>query len=68
MGSLKVIIGSILANLGLVKDGHCRSVKESFAFAFLSSSKLKENLTELHIMVRTPGFKLHCYQTSHISC
>ena len=25
-------------------------------FAFLSSSKLKENLTELHIIVRTTGF------------
>ena len=25
-------------------------------FNFLSSSKLKENLTELHIIVRTTGF------------
>ena len=25
-------------------------------FAFLSSSKLKENLTELHIIVRTTGY------------
>ena len=48
---------SLLFNLGLEKDGHCRSVRvtESFAFAFLSSSKLKENLTELHIIVRTTG-------------
>ena len=35
-------------------------------FAFLSSSKLKENLTELHIIVRTTGslmqmiFSIHC--------
>ena len=27
----------------------------SFVFAFLSSNKLKENLTELHIIVRTTG-------------
>ena len=27
-------------------------------FAFLSSSKFKENLTELHIIVRTTGFYL----------
>ena len=27
-----------------------------YIFAFLSSSKLKENLTELHIIVRTTGF------------
>ena len=28
--------------------------------SFFSSSKFKENLTELHITVRTPGFKLKC--------
>ena len=27
-------------------------------FAFLSSSKLKENLTELHIIVRTTGYDI----------
>ena len=31
-------------------------VTKSYIFAFLSSSKLKENLTELHIIVRTTGF------------
>ena len=30
-------------------------------FAFLSSSKLKENLTELHIIVRTTGYHLFLF-------
>ena len=34
----------------MLPNGHCRSarVTQSFVFVFLSSSKLKENLTELH--------------------
>ena len=39
---------------------HCRDkfrIKHIInIFAFLFSSKLKENLTELHIIVRTTGF------------
>ena len=31
------------------------TVGQSFVFAFLSSSKLQENLIELHIIVRTTG-------------
>ena len=32
--------------------------------ALLSSSKLKENLTELHIIVRTTNWLMHFIQTS----
>ena len=52
-------------DLGRSLKGHCRSarVTSSSVFAFLSSSKLKENITELHIIVRTTGY----YSLKHSS-
>ena len=40
-------------------------------FAFLSSSKLKENLNELHIIVRTTGTFIYQYEFTddvHVHC
>ena len=52
IGQLRVGKGYLMVTVTVGQQGKLNPI----VFAFLSSSKPKENLNELHIIVRTTGF------------